>query len=68
VNGTDFNNIAEKRLSKCKSILVSKNKEYSSDTDRLHNFKVAGRVSGVTPEKALLGMCSPSIWYQLWIY
>jgi hypothetical protein len=51
-----FNEIVEARCEKIKKVLVKKAAEYSSDTDRLHNFKVAARVNDETPEKALWGM------------
>lgn len=53
-----FNEVVEERISKIKSTLVRKAAEYSSDDDRLHNFKVAARINGETPEKALWGMMS----------
>lgn len=56
MNNDDFNAVVISRLNKCNDILFAKNKEYSSDTDRLHNFKVAARVNGCTPEQALWGM------------
>ncbi len=52
----EFDQIVQKRLEACKSVLCRKDKEYSSDTDRLHNFKVAGRINNETPEQALWGM------------
>ncbi len=71
MNSKNFDAIVLSQLDKCKDILTSKNKEYSSETDRLHNFKVAARVNDTTPAKALWGMftkhlvsvmdlCSPS--------
>lgn len=36
--------------------LESKAAEYASDDDRLHNFKVAAAVQGITPMEALGGM------------
>lgn len=36
--------------------LMQKAKEYATDGDRLHNFKVAAAVQGVTPMQALAGM------------
>lgn len=36
--------------------LVSKAKEYATDGDRLHNFKVAANVQGISPLAALAGM------------
>lgn len=48
--------ILEKRIEKIKTVLGNKAKEYSSDKDRLHNFKVAARIQNTTPEKAAFGM------------
>ncbi|GAG31957.1 unnamed protein product, partial [marine sediment metagenome] len=56
MNHTDFNKIVKNRLNTCEDTLCAKNEEYSSDTDRLHNFVTAGRINNVTPEKALWGM------------
>lgn len=36
--------------------LTNKAKEYASDGDRLHNFKVAAAVQGISPTAALAGM------------
>jgi hypothetical protein len=53
----DFDKLVAERLAKITSVLSSKGTEYSGDGgDRLHNFKVAARISGETPEKALWGM------------
>jgi len=51
-----FDEILSTRLEKIKTILGAKAKEYASNDDRFHNFNVAGRIAGVTPEKALYGM------------
>ncbi len=52
----DFNNIVSNRLEQCRNTLTTKNKEYSSDVCRLHNFKTAARIDNETPEQALWGM------------
>ena len=45
------------RFNKCLELMVGqKNQEYSRNDDKLHNFKVAGRIKNETPEKALWGM------------
>ena len=36
--------------------LMQKAKEYATDGDRLHNFKVAADVQGISPTAALAGM------------
>jgi hypothetical protein len=51
-----FNNLVEARIDDCVETLGVKNKEYSSDSDRLHNFKKAGRMKGQDPIQALDGM------------
>jgi hypothetical protein len=58
MNNTDFTTVVSSRLEKINAVLPAKGKEYASDTDRLHNFKVAARMSEpqTTPEMALWGM------------
>lgn len=53
-----FDEIVEARLAACKDVLCAKNKEYSSDTDRLHNFKLAAAINSHTPEQAAWGMAT----------
>ncbi|NLZ53848.1 MAG: hypothetical protein GX892_12035 [Thermoanaerobacteraceae bacterium] len=50
-----FNNIINWQIEHCKSILCSKAKEYAT-ADRLHNFKIAGALQGISPVQALMGM------------
>ena len=52
----DFNQLVAARLSQCHTVLVMKDKEYSSDTDRLHNFYFAAQMQGISPVAALRGM------------
>lgn len=52
----DFLVVLNQRIKKTVSVLGIKAQEYSSSTDRLHNFKRAGAMQGITPEKALIGM------------
>jgi len=56
VNNKDFEALVNNRLKECRETLFAKGEEYSSDIDRLHNFKIAARIDGITPEKALWGM------------
>lgn len=53
---TEFSEVVDERINKIIDTLQEKGIEYSGDGDRFHNFKVAGRIIGVTPEKALQGM------------
>lgn len=53
----DFNLVVEEQLSMCANLLCKKGKEYDHTTeDRLHVFKVAGALEGITPMQALAGM------------
>jgi hypothetical protein len=58
MNNERFNEVLEARIAGIKDILANKNKEYSSDTDRLHNFRVAANIGPkpITAPQALLGM------------
>lgn len=51
-----FDKVLESRIVKTREILSSKAKEYASDGDRFHNFKVAAQMINKTPEQALYGM------------
>ena len=55
-NNIDFNEVVSERIQQIESVLKSKADEYASGSDRFHNFNVAARVEGTTPEKALKGM------------
>ncbi len=50
-----FNEICDDMLERCQRVLCSKANEYATE-DRLHNFKVAAKLEGITPEQALAGM------------
>ncbi len=59
MNNETFDKILKDRLDKIVAVLGSKGEEYSSEGDRLHNFKVAARIgvdAHATPEEALWGM------------
>lgn len=50
-----FNKIIAEQIKRCTDTLITKAKEYATD-DRLHNFKVASALQGITAEQALAGM------------
>ncbi len=52
----EFNGILRLRLEKIGKVLGSKAEEYAHGGDRLHNFKIAGRILGVNQVNALWGM------------
>ena len=51
-----FNEMVDEYIAKCKGVLNAKDAEYSSDEDRLHNFKAAAAIQGISPRAALRGM------------
>lgn len=56
----DFKKLVEARLGYVARTLQLKAAEYATD-DRLHNFKVAADLQGITAESALLGMWAKHI-------
>jgi len=56
MQAAEFNELLDKELSAIQMMLGSKAEEYASDRDRLHNFKQAAHLTGVTEEQALAGM------------
>lgn len=51
-----FNEVIENRILKIREVLTSKGKEYASNVDRLHNFKMASKITRTNDAQALLGM------------
>lgn len=53
----NFNDVVKEQLKLCEDLLCKKGEEYDHTTDdRLHVFKVAGALEGITPMQALAGM------------
>ncbi len=52
----NFNQLLEYILARARQSLSSKGHEYSTEEDKLHNFKRAAQILGVTTEQALMGM------------
>jgi len=50
-----FNRILDEQIDICKAVLCKKAEEYATE-DRLHNFRIAAALQGITPEQALAGM------------
>ncbi len=57
----NFNQFLNGQLERIKEILSSKEKEYATESNRLHNFDSAAALLGKTPEEALLGMMTKHI-------
>jgi hypothetical protein len=55
MNTHEFNNILEARLEKIRSVMGQKAEEYSTDLDKLHNFKCAARINGTHPVREAHG-------------
>lgn len=56
MNNDTFNEVLTAQIDRSTSVLISKAKEYASETDRLANFKVAAALQNITPSQALAGM------------
>ena len=56
MNAKQFNQYLADMQAISVDTLKSKAAEYATDGDRLHNFKVAAAVQGITPKQALGGM------------
>ena len=56
MNSAAFSLLAQTQFAHCMHVLGVKDSEYSSDDDRLHNFKAAALLENTTPRKALMGM------------
>lgn len=56
MNAEEFEQIVTTVLNRTENVLVVKAREYATDADRLHNFKVAAALQGCNPAQALGGM------------
>ena len=62
MTNSNFNEVINKQIKICKSLLEVKGEEYDADSkDRLHSFKVAAALQSTTPLKALAGMLAKHI-------
>lgn len=61
MNNKDFDMIIEQQIQRSKDVLLNKQKEYATDTDRLHNFRIAAALQGCTPKQALGGFLAKHI-------
>lgn len=50
-----FEKLMEAQLDCCRDVLINKAREYAT-SDRLHNFRVAAAVQGISEKQALAGM------------
>lgn len=56
-----FNQVFEETVELCRGVLIDKAAQYASSHDRLHNFKQAGALQKIQPERALAGMLAKHI-------
>lgn len=56
MNSQRFDAVLNDQIKRTVDVLGSKAGEYANDKDRLHNFKAAAALQGVTPIEALRGM------------
>ena len=55
MNQHTFDTLLDRQFQRCEHLLNLKAEEYAT-LDRLHNFKVAAELQGITPQAALAGM------------
>lgn len=55
MNIKTFNEVVKSQFSRCEDILVQKQAEYSSEFDKLHNFKQSSHLQQRTQAQALGG-------------
>ena len=56
MTGAEFEKCFESRVDLCRRVLIGKNVDYARGGDKLHNFKAAAEMDGISPEQALRGM------------
>lgn len=56
MNSEWFEKVVKDQIKTCEDVLIDKAKEYSDDSDRLHNFKNAAGMMGCDAKEALSGM------------
>jgi hypothetical protein len=61
MNQEEFQKVVEGTIEEIKQTLIIKGKEYTTNKDRLKNFKDAGRFMDLEPEVALLGFVAKHI-------
>lgn len=61
MNQLEFNEVFDDQVERCRAILLAKSAEYSTDQDKLHNFKVAAALQAESPREALGGMMAKHI-------
>ena len=57
----DFNEVIDGILTSSRDMLIRKSEGYSTDEDRLHNFRTAAALNDSTMEQALWGMLTKHI-------
>lgn len=55
MQNSQFTEIFENEVERCRQVLVNKGQEYGAE-DRLHNFKTAAALEGISLKEALGGM------------
>ena len=69
MNSRTFERLFKEQNQRSENILCGKAKEYAMDDERLHNFKIAAALQGLTPIQALAGMMAKhtiSIYDMCW--
>lgn len=60
MKANEFTEVIHNQFNTCELVLGDKAAEYATD-DRLHNFKMAAELQGVSPQSALAGMMAKHV-------
>lgn len=52
----DFHCVVEGQIEQCQGLLKTKGDEYATNRDKLHNFRTAANLQGISMRQALAGM------------
>ena len=61
MNNNDFQKIISTKIEEIKSLLITKGAEYAPGSDRLHNFRQAAHIQGISMKEALAGMMTKHV-------
>jgi hypothetical protein len=60
MDSKEFQTVDEELMGHCDDVLLNRAMDYAT-ADRLHNFKLAGKLQGRNPEDALVGMMAKHV-------
>lgn len=52
----EFEEVLSAKIERIRRVMLAKSADYARGADKLHNFKAAAEMDGITPEQAAKGM------------